>query len=260
MDQQLPTFTVTGIVSAHRLLRSPVGVISTRKDREHWAIVLKIQGKTIYRVGEQEVCSDKDHLIILPKGLSYCWKCVEPGECIIVDFDTDSSDDRLYTLPGGDNTPFIRGFARIQKFLTLKNPGWREGAMGELYNILAQLRRDGSRQYAPASRQQLLTPAVEYMTEYYSDPGVTNDLLAARCGISTVYFRKTFESAYGISPIRYLQHLRMEKAKSMLSSDFESISQVAESVGYNSIFHFSKMFRQYTGMSPSDYAKSSAGK
>ena len=142
--------------------------------------------------------------------------------------------------------------------MTLKNPGWREAALGELYNILAQLRRGGNRQYAPISRHQLLTPAVEYMTEYYSDPGVTNDLLAAHCGISTVYFRKIFESVYQTSPIRYLQQLRMEKAKSMLSSDFESISQVAESVGYNSIFHFSKMFRQYTGMSPSDYAKSSS--
>ena len=211
-------------------------------------------------MGEQEFCSDKDHLILLPKGLSYSWKCVEPGECIIVDFDTDRSDTRLYTLSGGDNTPFIRGFARIQKHLTLKNPGWREAAMGELYSILAQLRRGESRQYAPGSRQQLLTPAMDYMTEYYSNQAITNDLLAAHCGFSTVYFRKTFEAVYGLSPIRYLQQLRMEKAKSMLSSDFESISQVAESVGYSSIFHFSKMFRQYTGMSPSAYARSAAGK
>ena len=259
MDQQLPEFYITGIVSAHRLLRSPVGIVSNRESREHWAIVLKTAGKTVYRVGEQEFCSDKSHLIVLPRGLSYSWKCIEPGECIIVDFDTDRSDSRLYSFSSVDNNTFIRSFARIQKQLTLKNPGWREAAIGELYHVLAHLRHSSGRQYAPSSRQQLLAPAMDYMTEYYSNQAITNDLLAAHCGISTVYFRKLFESVYGMSPIKYLQQLRMEKAKSMLFSDHESISQVAESVGYSSIFHFSKMFRRYTGMSPSAYLKS-AGK
>ena len=259
MDQQLPAFYITDIFSANRLLRSPVGVISNRENREHWAIVLKVQGKTIYRVGEEEFCSDKDHLIVLPKGLTYSWKCVEPGECIIVDFDTDRTDHRLYSFPAGENTPFIRSFARILKHITLKNPGWHDAAMGELYSVFSHLRRSDGRHYVPPSRQQLLAPAMDYMTEYYADCTINNDLLAAHCGISTVYFRKTFESVYGMSPIRYLQRLRMEQAKSMLSSDYESITQVAESVGYNSIYHFSKMFRRYTGMSPSTYQKSQSG-
>lgn len=74
--------------------------------------------------------------------------------------------------------------------------------------------------------------------------------------MSTVYFRKCFESAYGVSPIRYLHNFRISKAKAILRSDFDSVEQVATSVGYNSIYHFSKMFRQYTGQSPSEYAKS----
>ncbi|MBQ2704787.1 MAG: helix-turn-helix transcriptional regulator, partial [Clostridia bacterium] len=43
----------------------------------------------------------------------------------------------------------------------------------------------------------------------------------------------------------------------ILHSDYESVEQVAFSVGYNSIYHFSKMFKLYTGKSPSEYAKAS---
>jgi AraC-like DNA-binding protein len=41
----------------------------------------------------------------------------------------------------------------------------------------------------------------------------------------------------------------------MLKNDYNSVSQIAENVGYNSIYHFSKMFKAYTGISPKEYAK-----
>ena len=56
-------------------------------------------------------------------------------------------------------------------------------------------------------------------------------------------------------PKKYLHNYRIDKAKAILLSDYETIEQVAFSVGYNSIYHFSKMFKTYTGKSPSEYAK-----
>lgn len=73
--------------------------------------------------------------------------------------------------------------------------------------------------------------------------------------MSTVYFRKTFASMYGVSPMKYLHNFRIKKAEAILLSDYESIEQVAFSIGYNSIYHFSKMFKNYTGQSPTEYAK-----
>ena len=55
--------------------------------------------------------------------------------------------------------------------------------------------------------------------------------------------------------MKYLHNFRIQKAKAILRSDYESIEQVARSVGYNSIYHFSKMFKEYTGKSPTEYAK-----
>ena len=43
--------------------------------------------------------------------------------------------------------------------------------------------------------------------------------------------------------------------QAILKSDYDTIEQVALSVGYNSIYHFSKMFKLYTGKSPLEYGK-----
>ena len=59
-----------------------------------------------------------------------------------------------------------------------------------------------------------------------------------------------------VSPPFGIHDFRMDKAKAILRSDYDSIGQVATSVGYNSIYHFSKMFRQYTGQTPTQYARS----
>ncbi len=61
----------------------------------------------------------------------------------------------------------------------------------------------------------------------------------------------------GISPINYIQQLRIKKAKEMLKSDYSKISLIAETVGYSNIYHFSKTFKQITGYSPTEYDKKS---
>ena len=69
--------------------------------------------------------------------------------------------------------------------------------------------------------------------------------------MSTVYFRKIFTEAMKTSPISYAKSVRLEKAKEMLKSDYTTLSDVAEAVGYTSIYNFSRDFKKHTGFSPS---------
>lgn len=125
-----------------------------------------------------------------------------------------------------------------------------------MVRVIKILKSDKQEQQHP-KKFSILQSATKYITENYSDNNITNESLAKLCAMSTVYFRKTFVSVYGISPIKYLHNFRIEKAKAILRSDYDTIEQVALSVGYNSIYHFSKMFKVYTGINPSEYAKAS---
>ena len=181
---------------------------------------------------------------------------MEPGECLIIEFDALETADDLFSFSLADNGALVSLFKQIQKCLSLQGPAWRLEVRQLLYELLVMLAKSVKREYVSRDKQRILQTAVNYITEKYYDCTITNDFLASLCGISTVYFRKTFETVYGKAPIQYLHDLRMSKAKDILQSDYGSIQQVAESVGYNSIYHFSKMFKQYTGVSPSAYASS----
>ncbi len=249
--------TVTNVISVYRLLRSPVGVTTYRHNRERWAVLLKLGGKTYYNVDGKEILSDRLHPVILPKGCSYSWTCTEPGECITIEFDALTSGTEVLSFEIADNSFVVNSFSKIEKTL---HAGYRGGALeckALLYGILLSLAKSVGREYMPKDKGRLVLPATEYISQNYYDSGITNDSLASLCGISTVYFRKIFETLYGVSPIKYLHNFRLQKAKDILRSDYESIDQIAQSVGYNSIYHFSKMFKAYTGMSPTEYAKAS---
>ena len=62
--------------------------------------------------------------------------------------------------------------------------------------------------------------------------------------ISTVYFRKLFTKTFGISPIKYLKKIRMQKAKELLMADSGSISDIARLTGFTKVFKAENGFRQ----------------
>lgn len=247
--------TITKVSSANRLINSPVGITTCRYDRNGWAVVLKLKGKTVYTVRGKTVLSDSLHPVILPKGCSYSWKCIEPGECIIIEFEADAEDTSIASFEISDNSTIMNAFSKIEKSFNKQKPYYRFECYIQLYEILMFLAESVVNEPTHPKKYKILHPAVKYITENYFDSSITNSSLSELCKISTVYFRKTFEAVYGISPIKYLHNFRIKKAKAILLSDYESIEQVALSVGYNSIYHFSKMFKKYTGKSPAEYAK-----
>ena len=228
---------------------------TTTVDRKEWSISLKLEGKTSFICNGKEYICDALHPVILPKGITYKWKCIQAGKFIALGFKCETYGKDIIPIEIKENSTFLKYFSRIEKSRILKTTAYKMENIRDLYNILLFLNKE--KNYIPSSKEEALKPAIDYMINNYSDSLISNDSLARLCKISTVHFRKTFESVYGISPINYLTNIRIEKAKEMLKNDYNSVSQIAENVGYNSIYHFSKMFKTYTGISPSEYAKAS---
>ncbi len=78
--------------------------------------------------------------------------------------------------------------------------------------------------------------------------------IAEVCGVSECYFRRLFKEYSGESPMDFRQHYRIEKAKQLLLSDEQlSIGEIAEELNFSDIYHFSKTFKKYIGISPSRF-------
>ena len=85
----------------------------------------------------------------------------------------------------------------------------------------------------------------------------TIEQLASVVGMSRAAFAKKFTSLVGQTVFTYLSNLRIQKAKEMLLSTAMLIDDIAEQVGYESERSFTKTFKKYVGLTPTQFRKSS---
>ena len=79
------------------------------------------------------------------------------------------------------------------------------------------------------------------------------DDVANFVGLSPRHFKRRFKQATGENPLRYLQQIRLEKAKSMLETGPENIETITNEVGYEDSRTFRRLFKKYTSLSPREY-------
>jgi len=96
--------------------------------------------------------------------------------------------------------------------------------------------------------------AVDFIEKNYSRK-ITVEDIADHVGINRKYLSSLFKELMHTSPQSFLINYRMNKACILLAQNLLSISHVAHSVGYDDPLLFSKMFKKYKGMAPSQYRK-----
>lgn len=77
--------------------------------------------------------------------------------------------------------------------------------------------------------------------------------IAAQLGLSASHCSRVFREVYGCSPRAYWSDLVLHEARQLLADPRYSIQAVAAILGYRDIAHFSRQFKRWTGLSPSEY-------
>lgn len=99
---------------------------------------------------------------------------------------------------------------------------------------------------------QRLARVIDYMTLHFAEP-LHLDRLAREAGISKFHFAHLFRERTGLTPHRYLVQLRMDAARSLLTSTDRTVSEIAASCGYDSPAHFGAAFQRRYKQSPGSY-------
>ncbi|MGM0450678.1 MAG: GlxA family transcriptional regulator [Pseudomonadota bacterium] len=92
----------------------------------------------------------------------------------------------------------------------------------------------------------------DWLDEHLAEP-VRMDDLAAHFHMTPRTFKRRFRNATGDTPLRYLQQLRVEKAKKLLEQPHRRLSEITQAVGYEDTSAFSRLFHARTGMTPGAY-------
>jgi AraC-like DNA-binding protein len=97
-----------------------------------------------------------------------------------------------------------------------------------------------------------LRRARDHIDRYYL-ADLDLDQLAQVAGLSKFHFVRSFESAYGETPIRYLTRRRIERAQDLLRSANLTVTEICLAVGFASLGSFSSRFTQLVGECPTAY-------
>jgi len=96
--------------------------------------------------------------------------------------------------------------------------------------------------------------AKKYIQENYSKP-LTLEEVSAKAGFAPGYFSTLFKKETGTAFLEYVQSVRMESAKKLLTTTTDSMYVICEKVGYSDVKYFTKCFVKYTGLKPGEYRK-----
>lgn len=108
-------------------------------------------------------------------------------------------------------------------------------------------------QYLPDTYYAKIKPAVEKIHRTYTDGVLSINELSGLCGITPEYFRRLFKAYYGVSPLRYINDLKISHAKELIESGLYTVTQAAIQSGYNDMSYFSREFKRKTGNPPRFY-------
>lgn len=149
-------------------------------------------------------------------------------------------------------------FTQIQPLLDIAEAEYTSSSPGRKTMLLAVVRQLAvilSRRYdCPEKPREIsgIADAAAFMETSYADSISISDVIE-RSHYSQRHFIRLFTSAYGMTPQRYLLDVRIRHAGAMLRDSTLPVTEIALQCGFGDPNYFSRIFRKYTGNSPSEF-------
>jgi len=132
-----------------------------------------------------------------------------------------------------------------------KRPAYRAMVTAHWQLLLAHLCRVFSDAAADAPFSPL-AETIAYMERHYQEKLALRDL-AVRAHLSPNHFIRTFKQHYGSTPMRYLNRLRIERARELLRGSGRDMTDIALSCGFGDSNYFARVFKAVEGLTPREY-------
>jgi len=152
----------------------------------------------------------------------------------------------------GPDDKIIRSFKAILDHLRIQRIGFQHVIAAHTLEIIASVLSAGQDRHTDDHAYELihrLKAVLEDQTE--SLPVIES--LAAGLGVSSGHLRRVFKVHTGLSPYQYYLQLKIGRAKMMLRESGLSIKQIARILGFQNVYHFSKLFKAKTDVSPNQW-------
>jgi YesN/AraC family two-component response regulator len=157
-------------------------------------------------------------------------------------------------FPETDTVLYLNYYEVYKRILEIGNLNELNQWFSELYLKVCTVLKDINARRI----QDVMGSVINYIHEKYSEMDLSVNTITDRFVISPSYFSRIFNEFTGNSFPDYINNLRLEKAKEMLTQNsVKEISEIGYSVGYRSNTYFASSFKKRYGVTPSEFRKPS---
>jgi YesN/AraC family two-component response regulator len=103
--------------------------------------------------------------------------------------------------------------------------------------------------------EQLMERIMKVVNKNLSDSDFNVDMLTREVGISRTQLHRKMRELTGLTTSEFIRNIRLEQAARLLKEQKINVTQVAYTVGFSNLAHFSTLFRKHFGMSPTEYVE-----
>jgi AraC-like DNA-binding protein len=162
--------------------------------------------------------------------------------------------NELPVIQIGFHELLINVFQDIFNYIKSEKPGYHQVCSGLVIHILGQIisinkNKDFQNNVGKTVQKSCL------MIRDNLSANMNIEQMASELNINYSVFRKAFKQYTGLSPMQYHTSLRMKQALYLLANSELSIKEISFNLGFCSVFYFSKLFKEKTGISPGLYRR-----
>lgn len=202
---------------------------------------------------DEDVKAFWEYLYINPEDiLKQCGKSVQEIRNIL-----DSINQRAFFIKMEENPMFATLVRSIFEKMQQKGEYYQECVGGMVYALLFEIARFNGKiasQISGKNSSLQLQNAIAYVEKNYSNNFKIVDL-ANECHMSETHFRRIFQEKMNMTPIEYVNFVRVRKACELIDKTDISMEDVAEKVGFATPSTFNRNFRRIIGTSPYQWKK-----
>ncbi len=197
-------------------------------------------------------------LFFIPEGIRYhsVWHGQPDVEFYTFEIISRRPDDStpsyaMAHIPALSNAETEACFAEIYRLFATDERIEKIKALARYYDFYAKVLPHLSPE-PPLAQNSALNSALDYI-EQHAQLDFDVAALAAHCCVSESRLYHIFKSRLGTTPVRYRNEIRVENAAHYLRTTDSSIDRIAELCGFHSAAYFRETFREFTGLTPTEY-------
>lgn len=225
-------------------------------------LILLTEGSIRYFFKDGAVTAHAGDILKFPQGLDYSGIKLrkEVNSFFVVDFFTaEPGELDRFPLP---LVHTVSHYPAIEHAFQELLKAWKNGnilnrlqSKAMLYKLLSKVLYHYISEQYPEQDLSKIVRITEYINQHYGDADLNIPMLCSIFYLSESTLRRMFFSTCGMTPVQYITDVRMNAAKNMLIYDNIPVNAVAVRCGFASPYYFSRIFKQKTGLSPSEFRK-----